>query len=936
LYKGCYVFYILPKSKLPVMHIMYQQMKSICRNNLKKYFFLLITFLFAQHLFAQTPTITSFSPTTAGPGDTVIITGTNLTAVKTVEVGGPVNFQIKSSTEIYAFIAVAGSGNVTLDYEDSNFVTQSVSLPGFTWDGTPIIYSAVPLTAKQGDTVTFTGRHLVMDIFLDPPTITFGGVAAKSVTALSNTVVKAIVGNGASGNISLSACCGSTIYPGFVFEQICTATSITNLTICMSQLPYSWNGKNLFNAASYIDTLKGITGCDSIATLNLIVNAPTTSTTDTIICSSQLPYIWNGLSLSSQGTYNATLVNSAGCDSIAHLTLLVSLCNTSPTITSFSPTSGPVGTTVTITGTNFNTTAANNIVYFGAVKAVVNGATATTLTVTAPVGATYQPITVTTGGLTAYSAQSFDLTFTSGVNMLSANSFAPQKELGTTYPSFATSPADIDGDGKIDLIVSADYPSQMSVYQNTSNNNMISLINKGNYIPNGKYGIQYSQMADLDGDGKQDIVEVGFDSTSIYKNTSTSNNFSFAKAALIVAGNYPSGIVINDFDNDGKPDIILAYEYSTQIAIYKNTSSNGIIAFTLQGVLTTHDQIGTIVQGDLDGDGKPDLVITNTNGDNNVFSVYRNISTNGTIAFDSKQDFASPYPALLKLGDLYGNGKLNLIVGSGENIYVFDNTSIAGTISFNTNKYYTLGTMYSEGFAIGDIDGDSKPDIVVANSDSVNGNSVSVFKNISANGILSFATGFTYPTGRIPRGISICDIDGDNKPDLVVENIGSNFISILRNQIGEPVPTQLCPPLGSTALVSNLTGTNYQWQINTGSGFTSIKNYSDFTGSNDSTQQLQIINIPSNFYGTQIRCIVDGKNSDVYTLKFTDTWTGTTDSTWENTANWSCGTLPDSNTDVIINGGTVVLKSNTTVRSITVSPGANFSVAAGFNLTITH
>ena len=42
-----------------------------------------------------------------------------------------------------------------------------------------------------------------------------------------------------------------------------------------------------------------------------------------------------------------------------------------PVITSFTPTSGPSGTTVTITGTNFNTTASNNIVWFGAVQATV-------------------------------------------------------------------------------------------------------------------------------------------------------------------------------------------------------------------------------------------------------------------------------------------------------------------------------------------------------------------------------------------------------------------------------------------------------------------------------------------------------------------------------------------------------------------------------------
>jgi hypothetical protein len=60
-----------------------------------------------------------------------------------------------------------------------------------------------------------------------------------------------------------------------------------------------------------------------------------------------------------------------------------------PVITSFSPTSGPVGTTVTITGNSFSTTPANNIVFFGAVKATVTASTATLLTVTAPAGATY-------------------------------------------------------------------------------------------------------------------------------------------------------------------------------------------------------------------------------------------------------------------------------------------------------------------------------------------------------------------------------------------------------------------------------------------------------------------------------------------------------------------------------------------------------------------
>src|SRR4051812_13287518 len=67
-----------------------------------------------------------------------------------------------------------------------------------------------------------------------------------------------------------------------------------------------------------------------------------------------------------------------------------------PVITSFSPSSGPVGTVVTITGGNFSASAGDNIVYFGAVKTAVTSATSTSLTVTIPPGTTYQPFTVTT------------------------------------------------------------------------------------------------------------------------------------------------------------------------------------------------------------------------------------------------------------------------------------------------------------------------------------------------------------------------------------------------------------------------------------------------------------------------------------------------------------------------------------------------------------
>ena len=101
------------------------------------------------------------------------------------------------------------------------------------------------------------------------------------------------------------------------------STTTTNISICPVQLPYSWNGNDYNTNGSYSVTLPGSSGCDSVATLVLTVNSTTTSTTNTSICSSQLPYNWNSNSYNSQGTYTITLTNAAGCDSIATLNLTV-------------------------------------------------------------------------------------------------------------------------------------------------------------------------------------------------------------------------------------------------------------------------------------------------------------------------------------------------------------------------------------------------------------------------------------------------------------------------------------------------------------------------------------------------------------------------------------------------------------------------------------
>lgn len=85
-----------------------------------------------------------------------------------------------------------------------------------------------------------------------------------------------------------------------------------------------------------------------------------------------------------------------------------------PAITSFTPTSGPIGTSVTITGTGFDATPANNTVQFNGTAATVASASTTSLTVTVPTGASSGTISVSTSGGSATSSTSFTVTTSAG------------------------------------------------------------------------------------------------------------------------------------------------------------------------------------------------------------------------------------------------------------------------------------------------------------------------------------------------------------------------------------------------------------------------------------------------------------------------------------------------------------------------------------------
>src|SRR5207249_1723811 len=99
---------------------------------------------------------------------------------------------------------------------------------------------------------------------------------------------------------------------------------------------------------------------------------------------------------------------------------------------------------------------------------------------------------------------------------------------------------------------------------------------------------------------------------------------------------------------------------------------------------------------------------------------------------------------------------------------------------------------------------------------------------------------------------------------------------------------------------------------------------------------LSLANISSAWRDYQYRCLVDGTNTNPKTLHFTNSWTGSISAAWETAGNWSCGVVPDTNTDVYLNAGTVILNSNSTIKHLNIGSNVKFTVNNQFKLSVTQ
>jgi len=375
----------------------------------------------------------------------------------------------------------------------------------------------------------------------------------------------------------------------------------------------------------------------------------------------------------------------------------------------------------------------------------------------------------------------------------SSASFAAQQIFlaGMTYISeaFSVGIADINGDGKPDLAVTNPNDAAITVLLNQTTAGADTLnFSVPQAFASGS-NPWHATVADVSGDGKPDLIVANFtgDTVSVLLNTTAPGAAaaSFADRQAFEAGEYVQSVLAADVNGDGKPDLIATNDSSVSVLLNTSPTGAAIPSFLPPTTFDATANFGGLAVADLNGDGKPDLVVVNNNSANAAY-----VLTNTTVAGAATPSFASPQPfadggrsTFLTGGDVNGDGKPDLIVANIDvgSISVLLNTTAPPTAAINFAAQQTSATGTNPVASIAaDINRDWLPDVVVANQGD---NTVSILVNKTVPGATmpSFAAQQVFTLESSPSSIFAADINGDSKIDLITANPTSNNVTVLLN-----------------------------------------------------------------------------------------------------------------------------------------------------------
>jgi hypothetical protein len=375
-----------------------------------------------------------------------------------------------------------------------------------------------------------------------------------------------------------------------------------------------------------------------------------------------------------------------------------------------------------------------------------------------------------------------------------------------SFNNYGIAVADLNGDGHPDVVVTGvtEAGSFVGVMMGNGDGTFAA---PTTYSTGGT--IAYSvAIADVNGDGLPDLIVANLYAsyTSLEGNVGVLLGNGDGTFQPVVT--YDSGgtraewVAVADVNGDKHPDIIVtngcAIEcQSNGTGLVSVLLNNGTGAFLPAANYSTGDSTGqpeSVAVGDFNGDGYPDIVVSNQCADNSCntgsLSVLLN---NGNGIFQAPVQYSSGgyfYGLAVAVADMNGDGKLDLIVGNwcfNSDVCLYNQTGGVSVLlgngdgTFQPPVTFLAGATVAGSLAVGDVNGDGYPDVLVLDG-------YGAVDVLLGNGDGSLRAPVSFSTSANPVSVAIADVNGDGRPDLLSANDTVNF-SVWLNALYEPTTT---------------------------------------------------------------------------------------------------------------------------------------------------
>ena len=278
---------------------------------------------------------------------------------------------------------------------------------------------------------------------------------------------------------------------------------------------------------------------------------------------------------------------------------------------------------------------------------------------------------------------------------------------------------------------------------------------------------------DFNGDGKLDVVIANrTDNTVTVLLGDGLGGFTQAAGSPLVVGNGPAGIATGDLNNDGKLDFAVCNGTGNNVTVMLGDGKGGFTQAT-RSPIAVGTNPSALVLGYFSSHSTLDIATANS-GSNNVTVLLG--QGDGTFIQTPGSPFAvGSSPQYIAAGDFNGDNAPDLVTAN------FQSNNATVLLSNSVGQFNALSTgplttgSGPNGIAIGDLNGDSRPDIAIANFNS--GTLTVLFSN--GNGTFTLAPAGPFAVGKGPSSVAAADVNGDGKLDLISANNTSNNISVL-------------------------------------------------------------------------------------------------------------------------------------------------------------